>query len=250
MIRSTNDIRGFKVAAKDGECGKVDDFLFDDAVWTVRYLVVDIGDWLTGRKVLIPPSELDVPNWEEQAFPVNLTKEEIENSPPISSDEPVSRQHEVALHQHFGWQPYWGGGVATGGATVPVTRPTDPATAQEGEREKEVKGDPGLRSAKELVAYYIQAEDDEIGHVDDVLLDDDNWVVRYLVVDTRNWLPGKKVLVAVDWIREVSWLDTKVFVDLTKERIRNGPEYNSSGNVDRMYEETLFDHYQRPRYWL
>jgi hypothetical protein len=106
-----------------------------------------------------------------------------------------------------------------------------------------------LRSANELVGYHIKAVDGEIGHVEEFILDDESWTVRYLVVDTRNWLPGKKVLVPPAWIESADCLQETVTFDLTKGQIERSPEYDPSAPVNREYENLLYDFYGRPRYW-
>jgi hypothetical protein len=106
-----------------------------------------------------------------------------------------------------------------------------------------------LRSVKELCNYVLEATDGEIGRCKDFLFDDGRWTVRYMVVDTRNWLPGRKVLVAPVWITSVDWAESKVSVDLTREQVKNSPEYDPSTPVKREYEVRLYDFYGRPNYW-
>jgi hypothetical protein len=110
--------------------------------------------------------------------------------------------------------------------------------------------DSHLRSTDEVTGYHIEASDGEIGHVADFLVDDETWAIRYLEVDTRNWWPGKKVLVSPHWLDNVSWPDSKVYVDLTRETIRNGPEWSDSMTVTREYENRLYDYYDRSPYWV
>ena len=106
-----------------------------------------------------------------------------------------------------------------------------------------------MRSCDEVLDYRIKSKDNKIGHVEDYIVDDDTWLIRYLVIDTRNWLPGRKVLVAVPWIEDVNWGETEVSVDMTKEEIKNSPEYDPSQPINREYEQTLYDFYGRPKYW-
>ncbi|MDY7108425.1 MAG: PRC-barrel domain-containing protein [Planctomycetota bacterium] len=214
MLRSLSEIRGYAIEAVDGRIGDAHDFLFDDQVWTVRYVVVDTGRWLPGRRVLVSPMAVARPDWKARLLPANMTKEQIESSPPISADEPVARQHEVALHEHYGWAPYW----PIAGAYGLATGETPPAVVSEAAARKEAReavntrrqeADPHLRSSREVEGYHVQAVDGEIGHVEDFILDDAGWVVRYLVVDTRNWLPGRKVLVAPLWSENIDWEDRR-----------------------------------------
>ena len=250
MLRSVNDLKGYAIEATDGEVGEVVEFYFDDEKWTVRYLVADTGGWLTGRKVLISPVALGTVDWDLKRLRVNMPRERVENSPDIDTDKPVSRQHEVAYYDYYNYPYYWGGPYLWGPVPYPVGYPAaGPSTTQ-----KEVasalreQNDVHLRSTKDVTHSYIEASDGDIGHVEDFLIDDESWTIRYLVVDTRNWWPGKKVLVSPEWIRGVNWRDSKVHADLTRDAIKNGPEYNEAA-LNRDYEKRLYEHYQRPNYW-
>jgi hypothetical protein len=240
MLRSIKALNGYRIKATDGDIGRVSGFYFDDWVWTIRYLVVDTGPWLFGRKVLINALALGQPDYVSRLFPVSLTKELVESSPNIDLAKPVSRQLEVILHEHYEWQPYWWT-MAQG----VVPRPT----RIQKEVVKVAEGDPHLRSTEEVIGYHIVGLDGEVGHVEDFIADDKNWVIQYMVVDTRNWLPGRKVLVAPCWIKSVKWSETSVYVDLDQETIKNSPEYDPETPINREYEERLYDFYGRPKYW-
>jgi len=146
----------------------------------------------------------------------------------------------------------WSGYGIWGTADVPsalyVQKEIEEAE-QEAEKEADETNDTHLRSAKEVMGYRIRTTDDEIGHVEDFIIDERPWTIRYMVVDTRNWLPGRKVLVAPDWIDSVDWLEKQVSVDLTKEQVKNSPEYDPAAPVNREYEMQLYDFYGRPKYW-
>lgn len=235
MLRSIKNLGGYTLQATDGEVGKVREFYFDDQTWTVRYLVADTGNWLVGRLVLLSMASLGNPDWERKLFPVNLRKAQVEKSPPIEADEPVSRQMELDLHSYYGWPPYWNASAYIAAARVNA--------------QQDRAGDPHLRSTREVIGYHIQATDGEIGHVDDFVVDDEVWVIRYMVVDTRNWLPGKKVLVAPLWTSDIDWASRRVSVDLARDTIKSGPEFDPSRPVNREYEVRLYDYYGRPHYW-
>jgi hypothetical protein len=249
MLRSLNNFTRYTFEAKDGDVGRVHDFYFDDSTWTVRYLVVDTGRWLPGRKVLISPQAIDRADGETEKIHLDLTKKMIEESPAPADDAPVSRQHEQDLHSHYGWEAYW---LAVPGAMGPAAAPPPHIrTSPEGsEKEAESRdGDPNLRSLREVTRYDIEASDGSIGTVDDLLCDDAMWIVRYMVVDTRKWLPGKSVLVAPTWIDQVEWSKHRVKVDLTRDEVSGSPEFTPSQPVNRQYEERLYDFYGRPVYW-
>ncbi len=244
MLRSAKGLRGYTVRASDGPIGKVHDVYFDDSTWTARYLVVDTGGWLSGRQVLLSPASCGVPDSEQKLVPVALTREQVENSPPVEADRPVSRQHEIELAAYYGWPDYWIGDPGFGPGAVYV-----PASAGAAEAAQRTKGDPHLRSTREVQGYHIQAPDGEIGHVEDFLIEDGAWAIRYLVVDTRNWLPGKRVLIAPQWVKEVNWAEMKVLVEVPRAAIRHSPAYDPSAPVTRDYESKLHEHYGRSKYW-
>ena len=252
MLRSLKDLQGYKLGASDGEIGSVETFYFDDQHWTIRYVVVDTGGWLPGRQVLISPMAITGADWVSRRLFVSLTNEQVENSPSIERDKPVSRQFEVDYYNYYGWPYYWAGAGVWGGWAYPAALVAAPAARPGGAvatDDVEQRGDPHLRSAKEVVGYHIQGTDDTIGHVEDFVLDDESWRIRYLVVDTSNWWFGKKVLVAPDWVDRVDWMERKVFVELTTEQIKNGPESDPNAPINGAYEERLYDAYGRPAYW-
>lgn len=249
MLRSIKDLYGYAVRASDGEVGEVADFNFDDRTWTIRYLVVDVGEWIAGRRVLLSTIALGQPDWEEQAFPVLLTRWQVEHSPDIDTAQPVSRQMEEELYDYYGWAPYWWHNLpmASGPADVAALAAVE---EHAGDTEPDVpEGELHLRSVKEIVDYYVQALDGEVGSVDDFVVDDEDWSLRYLVVDTGGWLAGRKVLVAPAWVREMEWAGNRIYVDLDQESIENSPEFDPSMPVNREYEMRLYDYYGRPRYW-
>src|ERR1043166_8705835 len=232
MHRLVSELKGYAVGAKDGDIGAVNDFLFDDELWTVRYLVADTAKWLPGRRVLITPIAIGRVDLDEKRVAVTLTREQVENSPDLDSRE-LSREREAAYYDYYGWPYYWIGGDVWGPGTIPANlsstqRMVDEAREQPGE-------EPHLRSAHEVTGYYIEARDGDIGHVEDFIIDDESWEIRYMVVDTKNWWPGKKVLVSPKWIDRVSWSDSRVYVDLSRDAIQRGPEFDAE-NLTRDYE--------------
>jgi len=254
MLKSVTHLQGVTIQAKDGEIGKVDQFYFDDETWAIRYLVVNTSRWLDGRLVLISPIALAQRDWESKRVDVALTKKQIEDSPSIDTHKPVSRQHEAVYLGYYGYPYYWGGPNLWGFANYPAGLVDQREAATEAEASKARAGkesnDSHLRSTNEVTGYNIEATDGEVGHVKDFIVDDETWAIRYLEVHTRNWWPGKKVLVSPQWIDNVSWPDAKVYVDLSRETIKNAPEYVESMPVTREYEMTLYDYYGRPSYWL
>lgn len=259
MLRSTKELQGYTLGASDGAIGVVREFYFDDDAWIIRYLVAETGSWLMGRQVLIPPRMIETPDDEQRMLPVNLTRKQIENSPSIDTDKPVSRQFEEQYHQYYGWPSYWGVsglGLAQPNPSVPdYIAPTAPALAAQDaleqlQHQEQQSADPHLRSSAEVEGYHLQANDEGIGHIDDFLIDDTTWAIRYLVIDTRNWWPGKKVLIAPLWIKDISWPERKVYLDLLRQAIEEAPVYDGYAEIDRDYEARLFKHYNQPGHWV
>lgn len=115
---------------------------------------------------------------------------------------------------------------------------------------EEFSGDVHLRSDEEVRGYHVEGSDAAIGHIEDFIVDDETWEVRYLVVDTRNWWFGKKVLVMPQWASRISWTERKVYLDLSRQQIKDSPEWNAAAAIDRAYETRLHDYYRRPGYWV
>jgi uncharacterized protein YrrD len=256
MLRRVEKLYGFVIRAKDGHVGKVDDFYFDDEHWSVRYMVVNTGSWLSERRVLISPHALEPPLWEEEVLPVDLTREQVEKSPDIDLDKPVHLQQLAELHDHYGWPTFWGGSPMLGMAT-PSAYPMIWAEAEMGDQSthpgerppEQRRGDPHLRSAREVAGYHVEAKDGEIGHVEDFFVSDAEWCIRYILVNTRNWLPGRRVLVAPEWTERISWVESKIYLSHTREQVKGSPEYDPSRPISRDYESDLYLHYNWPGYW-
>jgi uncharacterized protein YrrD len=245
VLRKAKDLNGYKLDARDGEIGTVQEFYFDDQSWTVRYLIADTGGWLSGRQVLISPYALDPADESGKVIPVDLTKTQIEKSPSLDTDKPVSRQYEWDYYSYYGWPGYWGGGYAWGLSGYPRR---GQARWSDASRRTNVD-DLHLRSTADVTGRNIQAQDGEIGHVEDFVIDDETWTIRYLIVDTRNWWPGKKVLISTQWIERISWEEFKVFINLTREAIKQGPEYTDQTLITRDHEMKLHRHHNREGYW-
>lgn len=246
MLINAKTLKGYKLHSLDGDIGKAKEFYFDDQHWTVRYLVADTGNWLTGRQVLISPYALNAVNKEEQYISIALTKKQIEDSPSLDNDKPVSRQFEDVYYGYYGWPMYWDG-LNMWGYSPYIAR----------DREKWVQNNQGkkawnphLRSTHDVSGYHIQAADGEIGHIEDFVIDDETWAIRYLVIDTQNWLPGKKILVSPQWIERVSWSESKVFITLPLDTIRQSPEYTEESLLTRDYESVLHQYYKHQGYWV
>lgn len=272
MLCSMNDLKGFDILATDGEIGDVGGFYFDDEQWAVRYIVVNNGSWLSGRQVLISPFSVTQVDRDNRKLHLHLTQDQVEKSPNIDTHKPVSRQMEAAHSDYYGYPYYWGSPFLWGAEERPVlasqrsatarytatARPTvkavtpngRPATAGTAAKTRVISEEVHLCSTQEVAGYHIAATDGEIGHVEDFILEDDCWAIRYLAIDTRNWLPGKKVIVSPQWISLIDWAQRKVHVNLSREGVKQSPEYDSSKLISREYETQLYRHHDQTGYWL
>jgi sporulation protein YlmC with PRC-barrel domain len=249
MLRSLKGLKGFKVNATDGVIGTVANFLFDDKDWTIRYLVVETGGFFDDRRVLISPISFGAPSWPDKQFPLALTMDKIKHSPGIDTDQPVSRQHEMEIHSYYGYPYYWGSSGIWGMGSSPNILAVAGFEVPVAKRSATSLGDVHLRSAVEIHGYHIQGSDGAIGHVEDLVIDDETWAVRYLVIDTSNWWFGKKVLVSPLWAEKISWAERNVYVDMSLQSIKESPQWASAEEIDRGYETNLYNYYGRPVYW-
>lgn len=236
MLCNLNWIVGRKVHATDGDLGHVDAFFFDETTWKIRYMVVETGNWLLQRKVLLSPTTIFPVVWDSNEINVGLTREQVETSPDVDTDKPVSRQQEIALSQHYIWPAYWAGGVglgAFGPSGLYGVSATPVVIANEGEADEvlvEVQGhdDPHLLSSKHVQGYRLRVESGQFGNIHDFIFDDADWSLRFLVVDTGSFLPGRKVPIAVEHIDQIDTVAGEVYVDLSRALISDGPEFDPS----------------------
>lgn len=248
MLTNATFLEGLVIQATDGEIGSVEEFYFDDETWGIRYLVVKTGGWFSGKEVLISPIAIKSVDWTAKFLHVGLTKKQVENSPGMETHKPISRQYEAQYSSYYGYSNYWGGPYLWGPAYYPAYLAIPP-TAWSKARIQAESMDSHLRSSEAVTGYHVEAKDGEIGHVGGFVIDDQSWAVRYVEVATRNWLPGKKVLVSPAWIDRVSWLESKIFVGLFRQSIQDAPEYLLDRPVSREYENKLYFHYGHPPYW-
>lgn len=256
MLRQASKLEGFHIDANDGDIGKVEDLYFDDRTWTIRYLIVSAGSWLDRHRVLLSPLAIRDIHWPDQALRVNLTRAQIEESPDIDLAEPVSRQREHELRLYYNWPLYWDTMAGMEMAAAQPHLPVNPGVAAMEQLEEaqsagsETLQDNHLRSIHEIRGYHIQATDGEIGHVDDFFVNEEDWRVVYMMVDTRNWWPGRKVLIAPQWVQKIDWAESKVYIDHERQAVKDAPEYDPREPISRSYESNLWDYYGTPGYWV
>ncbi len=246
MLTQAKTLEGFKLFSLDGEIGNIKDFYFDDQHWAIRYLVLDTGNWLISRKVLISPCSLTSIDEKNEIIFIDSTKEQIENSPSINSENQISQQFESDYYGFYGFPTYWGGPYMWGPSPYIVRDRNLWKKFANGEQ----AWNPHLRSTREVSGYGIHATDGEIGHVVDFIIDDETWAIRYLVIDTQNWWPGKKVLVSPLWIERVNWEESQILFKISRKTIKEAPEYIEEAMLSREYEIRLNQHYDHQGYWI
>lgn len=254
MLRSIKSLQNSKIIATDGEIGHAEAFYFDDERWTIRYLVVDTTAWRLGPQVLVSPMAIREADFDAGTISLSITREQIRNSPDIDTQKPVARQYEREYLRYYHHPHYWGGVGLWGSETTPAALASPAQTNLQHQVDRQVAqhastDDAHLRSTREVIGYQVEAADGELGHIGDLVVDDQSWAIRYAVVDTGNWWFGKKVLIAVEWIDDVSWSDSKVTVDLSRQAVKEAPAYDPDTQVDRQWESDYFNHYQRHGYW-
>ncbi|TEA77607.1 PRC-barrel domain-containing protein [Allopusillimonas ginsengisoli] len=258
MLRKVSSIKGYAIQATDGELGSVKEAYFDDERWGIRYLVVETGSWLSRRSVLISPFSIQDIDDTDELIHVSLSMDQVKNSPDIDTHQPVSRQLEGEFSDYYGYSNYWSGPYLWGAGGYPVLPlpesasipPIEDRPDQVAARAADNAEDTRLRSSANVDGYHIGGTDGEIGHVEDFIFDDEAWAIRYFLVDTRNWWPGgRKVLLGTNWIAHIDWTDATVQTTLTRDQIKESPEYDPEAGIDRDYENRLHRHYDRQGYW-
>jgi len=223
-LQNTEELYGNKLAALDGDIGHIKDFYFDDNIWVIRYAVADTGSWLTGRQVLLSPHAFGKLDQYDKTLHINLRRMQIQDSPPIESHRPVSRQYEADYYRYYGWPAYWAGDAMWGMGSYPVLVPPAPGEIAE-QRIYYHRDDKHLQSARDVTGYPIHAADGEIGRVKGFLVDDRSWAIRELVVESGHWYAGKEIRIATDKVNWISYNESKVHVSLTKDDIQRTAEH-------------------------
>jgi hypothetical protein len=246
MLSYAKTLKGYSLGGLDGEIGTVKDFLYDDRHWTIRYLVAETGNWLIGRKVLISPYAVSFASHDNKLLSIDLTKAQIEEGPRLESHEPVSRQFEISYHSYFGWPIYWDGPYAWGAFPYLLLQAGRKLLAS---MDPVPELDPNLRSTDDTTGIVVHAKDGPIGRVKDFILDEKSWTIRYLLVETGRWWPGRKVLLSPAWVERIDG-NTELSVKQSLASVRSAPEFIEAPLVSREYEALLHQHYRRPGYWL
>ena len=263
MLFAVSGLMDCAVEASDGEVGVVKDLLFDDDTWKIRWMAVEAGHWLPGRRrVFIHPSAIaplalppksNIPMLSSPAtlqLNVNLTKDEIGAGPHAHEDQPVTKDMESLLYDYYGSDPYWGASHF-GGVGLPDTESEIVEDAARRDADAQIPpldGGDHLHSVAEFNGYYVHALDGDIGHVENLLADDSNWEIRYLVIATRNWWPGKVVQLAPYAVKDIDWFGERINMNVTREQVQSAPAWDPLAMADEVSEDQLHRHFGWPGY--
>jgi hypothetical protein len=204
MLITARQMYGTPLQGSDGRVGALYDVLFDDQSWKLRHLVVGLDRWFLGRQVLLRPEAVQRAEWLDRRLRVGLSKEQVRRSPNVETDLPVARRKSLAAAQVLVWEAYWTSVLDT---------------------TSEIGGDSHLRSTRMLTGLRIHCTDGQLGHVEDFLIDDQTWSVRELVVDTRNWWPGKRVLIEPALVESIDWDVREIRLSLPHDQVEHRPAY-------------------------
>jgi hypothetical protein len=200
LVRDAGALIGSPVIALNGEAGHVRDLLFDDESWQVTHVVLDVGNWLRRRDVVVPVSAFHFPNWRRKLMRVRLTRSEVRSSPDVESEKPVYRQQEIAMRKYFGALACWvDAEFGLGSMPTWVKYPTA------------AEGDPHLRSVRHLVGYRVRATDGYFGRLNGFLVDKDSWRLTYVEVSVPRPLQ-RIVAVPTAWVDRISWSEFRVYL--------------------------------------
>lgn len=243
MKHSLNEISTYAIKTIDEAEGNVKDILFDEVEWIVRYVETDFGIELSGTRKLIPRVFFKNPNWDEQHFPVKLTKFDLKDCPDIALHLPISRIYEQKVYEHFKEDEYWLQSYITPFGIPAITHPI-PSMGVSERMIDERKLKTHLRSFQEIKGYEVHALDGNIGQINNIIIDDKDWSIRYAVIDTSSWLPwSKNVLIGVNWMDEISYTSKQIKINLDVETIKSAPEFDHSEPIDEKYEKMLNEHF-------
>lgn len=265
MLIQAKSLESYSMNATDGELGSIADLYFESNTFTLRYFVGDTRTWFFGGKVLLSPEAVTSIDIDKELININETKEQIKNSPKPSDHEPVSRQYETQLRDHYGWTHYWGAPIGGGGAGLGTSGayPAPPGlmvppqilrndthvdTVENNSLEIEMENN-YLQSIKDLRGYTIHAKNGEVGKALDFVLNQQNWSINYIIVDLGGFFTKEPVALAAEWITDISWHDKTITINVEKDLVESAPEFEPNKEFTRTDEAQLYTHYGRRGYW-
>lgn len=244
MLHNTSTISGSAVSAVDGSIGHVEDTLFHDETWNVRYFVIDTGPWILGRRLLCSAGYAERFDDRDGRLRIDLTRDQVEASPELEADLPVSELKRREFTKYKKGPVYWSQSGVRKEAHPPGAMP---AVHEESEEEKqqverELYGK-HLRSAGEVTGYTVEASDKPLGSVVGLLVDDDDWSLRYIAVEAEGSGQRKMQIYSPDWVETIRWIEQSIHIKFAHDVATNAPPLEDDAMVSRDYEKKLYDYY-------
>ena len=250
MKLSLKEILGYNIETYDQVTGEIKDFLFDDEYWIIRYVDAGLGINLPDRRVLVPQTFLKETDWDTQNFKVTLSREGLATCPALDKFQPISRLYEEELNKHYRIANYWARNYNSPNNEVDkmthFNLPDQKFNAAP-KLIKENQMDTNLRSFNEILGYDILTPDGNLGCVEDLLIDSDNWEIISIILDTSKNQPwSKKVIIASTWIEEISYMDRQIKISLAIKEVENAPEYDPLAPVNEVLEKRFYNYLGKP----
>lgn len=224
MLYSLSDLEQYTVNASDGYIGKVKDFYFDDRTWKLRCVLAETGIWLKNRKVLLPASAVKLVNVDDKHLSLDLSMYQVKNGPGIDKQLSLNPQSEIDYLSYYGYSFYRGATEAHGFDQDAEAKLADIFASVDAVRR--TYGDRHLRSCREIINYDIEGSDNQVGYLQSMLFDETDWSVRYLVANTSNWWLGHQVLLEPQSIKDVSWGDARIYLNMLRSQVQNAPIFD------------------------
>jgi len=209
-----NSLVGDRIIAEDGAAGTALDFTVNCVNWHISELVTSVGSWWRSYEVRIPRVSLQRPVGATGMLPVSLTKKQIKESPTTGDSGAFQREMKNDL-------------LAVG---VPVPELSTPQPIR----------------WNTIVAYRAHVLDGPVGTLRDLILDDENWHIRYLVVELALEGTSHQTLVSSDWVSSIHPDKSSVSLNLSIRELIGSPEYDPKVPVNRDIEGKLYDYYGQP----
>jgi hypothetical protein len=255
MLWKTSALKGLHIISDDGDAGVLEQLLFDDRNGAIRYIVIDIDTHHAYKRKLLSP--IAVYKISKNGLHVKVSSQLLRNSPDIDTAAPVSRQMEEALHKYYSLPCYWLfpesytllGGAIYPGISIPYAYPAagdDIEFSDIYSRESHLENTSSsshLRLTNEVKGYLAIATDGEIGPLVDVFIDDKQWIIKFLIMDTGHFFPGRKVLLPYLMVKKIEWTNASINVSADRKTIRESPVYNQEYPVTEEFAKRLLGYY-------
>jgi hypothetical protein len=237
MLISTKCVLDCFVENEEGTVGRLEDLLFDDESWTVRYLVVETGGWIYQHQVLLRPESIEVGDWPNRCVRTRLSHHELEEAPDVSSHRPVS-QHKSSFTAQY---PSWPSIGTFSPLAIPDVAPAD-----------DEPGEPHLRSIQDVIGYRMEASEGEVGHLAELILNEParqqgSWAFEGLVVDRGYLLPGRKVVLAPRQVSAIVCDVRTIYLAMTRKEVDDSPAFQPNAPENHRIEDVLYDYYGKRR---